>query len=110
MTRFSVFIYTIVKLKQHKIQNNEIVIIGRGKTIKPQQLNKILLCFDTEKIIKDFESNKIENYLLNNWEVVYYFVVFSSVLTFSVDEYDSVFRLLKSIVRSNKIKKVLQTQ
>lgn len=97
-------------MKQYKIQDNEITIIGRGKTIKPQQLNKILLCFDIEKIIKDFETNKIENQLFDNWEVVYYFVVFSSVLTFSVDEYDYVFRLLKSIVRSNKIKKVLQTQ
>ncbi|WP_166925031.1 hypothetical protein [Flavobacterium poyangense] len=99
-----------MKLKQYKIQDNDIVIIGRGKTIKPQQLNKILFCFDTQKITKDFETNKIENYLLNNWEVVYYFVVFNSVLTFSIDEYVTVFNLLKSIVRDDKIKKVLQTQ
>lgn len=99
-----------MKLKQYHLKDNEIIIIGRGKTIRPQQLHKILLCFDTEKIIKDFETNKIENYLLKDWEVMYYFVVFSSVLTFSIDEYVTVFNLLKSIVRNDKIKKVLQTQ
>lgn len=99
-----------MKLKQYQIKDNEITIIGKGKIIKPQQLNKKLFCFDTEKIIKDFETNKIENYLLNDWEVVYYFVVFNSVLTFSIDEYDTIFHLLKSIVRDKKIKKVLQSQ
>ena len=33
----------------------------------------------------DFENNNIQNDLLNNWEVVYYFTA-NSNLTFSIDE------------------------
>ncbi len=39
----------------------------RGKTIQPQQLNKIFTDCDTQKLLNNFENNAIENDLVNNW-------------------------------------------
>lgn len=80
----------------------------RGKTIKPQQLLKIFTDCDTQKILINFENGTIENDLVNNWEVIYYFDVLDAVLTFSIDEYDSIHQLLKSFVRNKKIDEVLK--
>lgn len=80
----------------------------KGKTIKPQQLNKIFIDCDTQNLLNDFENNNIQNDLFNSWEVVYYFDVLNSVLTFSIDEYDFVHQSLKSFVRNEKIDEVLK--
>ncbi len=98
-----------MKLKQYLLYERDIKIIGRGKTINPNKLNTLLINFNIYKIVNDFQNNKIKNYLSNDWEIIYYFVVFDSVLTFSIDEYDSVLHLLKSFDRDHKIKKVLQS-
>ena len=97
-----------MKLKQYVIKDKEIVIIGKGKTINPQHLHKILADCDTYQLLKDFDNNNIQNELLNNWEVVYYFAVLNAVLTFSIDEYDFIHQLLKSFVRDKKIDEVLK--
>ena len=57
----------------------------KGKTIKPQHLNKIFKDCDTHNLLNDFENNNIQNEVLNGWEVVYYFTA-NSNLTFSIDE------------------------
>lgn len=80
----------------------------RGKTIQPHQLYKIFMDCDTQKLLNDFETNTIENDLVNNWVVVYYFDVLNGVLTFSIDEYDIIYRSLKSFVRNQKIDEVLK--
>lgn len=80
----------------------------RGKTIQPQQLNKIFTDCDTQKLLINFENNTIENDLVNNWEVNYYFDVLGGVITFSIDEYDIIYRSLKSFVRNQKIYEVLK--
>ena len=80
----------------------------KGKTIKPQHLNKIFIDCDTQKLLYDFENNNIQNDLVNNWEVVYYFDVLEGVLTFSADEYDFIHQSLKSFVRNKKIDEVLK--
>lgn len=80
----------------------------RGKTIQPHQLYKIFMDCDTQKLLNDFETNTIENDLVNNWEVIYHFDVLSGVLTFSIDEYDIIYRSLKSFVRNKKIDEVLK--
>ena len=80
----------------------------RGKTIQPQQLNKIFTDCDTQKLLINFENNTIENDLVNNWEVNYYFDVLGGVITFSIDEYDIIYRSLKSFVRNKKIDEVLK--
>lgn len=80
----------------------------KGKTIKPQHLHKIFADCDTYELLKDFNSNNIQNDLSNNWEVVYSFAVLNSVLTFSIDEYDFIHQLLKSFVRNKKIDEVLK--
>lgn len=72
---------------------------GKGKTIKPQLLNKIFIDCDTKNLLTDFENNTIQNDLLNSWEIVYYFEVLNGVLTFSIDEYDFIHQSLKSFVR-----------
>lgn len=59
----------------------------KGKTIKPQHLNKIFIDCYTKNLLTDFENNTIQNDLLNSWEVVYYFDVLNGILTFSIDEY-----------------------
>lgn len=99
-----------MKLKRYLLQENDITIIGRGKTIYPYQLNTLLIDFNVNKIVDDFKTNKIENYLLNDWEIIYYFVVFDSVLTFSIDEYDKILLLLRSFIRDDKINKLLQSR
>ena len=80
----------------------------KGKTIKPQHLNKIFIDCDTQKLLNDFENNNIQNDLLNSWEVVFYFDVLNGVLTFSTDEYDFIHQSLKSFVRNKKIDEVLK--
>lgn len=80
----------------------------RGKTIQPHQLYKIFMDCDTQKLLNDFETNTIETDLVNNWEVIYYFDVLGGVLTFSIDEYDFIYRSLKSFVRNQKIDEVLK--
>ena len=82
--------------------------IGKGKTIKPQHLNKIFIDCDTQKLLYDFENNNIQNDLLNSWEVIYYFNVLNSVITFSIDEYEFIHQSLKSFVRNKKIDEVLK--
>jgi hypothetical protein len=90
-------------MKRTKLEINK-----KGRTIKPQHLNKIFIDCDTKKLLYDFENNNIQNDLLNSWEVVYYFVVLDGVLTFSVDEYDFIHQSLKSFVRDKKIDEVLK--
>ena len=80
----------------------------RGKTIQPQQLLKIFMDCNTQKLLINFENNTIENDLVNNWEVIYYFDVLNGVLTFSIDEYDIIYQSLKSFVRNQKIYEVLK--
>lgn len=80
----------------------------RGKTIKPHQLNKIFMDCDTQKLLINFENNTIENDLVNNWEVIYYFDVLGGVLAFSIEEYNIIYRSLKSFVRNKKIDEVLK--
>jgi len=99
-----------VKLKRYLLQENDITIIGRGKTIYTNQLNTFLIGCNVTKIVDEFETNKIKNYLLNDWEVIFYFIVYDFVLTFSIDEYDTILHLLKSFIRDDKIKNVLQSQ
>ena len=81
---------------------------GKGKTIKPQHLNKIFIDCDTKKLLYDFKNNNIQNDLLNSWEVIYYFDVLEGVLTFSIDEYDFIHQSLKSFIRDKKIDEVLK--
>ena len=80
----------------------------KGKIIKPQNLHKIFIDCDTQNLLKDFDNNNIQNELLNNWEVVYYFVVLNSVLTFSTDEYDIIYHSLKSFVRDKRLEELLK--
>ncbi|MBP6127481.1 hypothetical protein [Flavobacterium sp.] len=81
---------------------------GKGKTIKPQHLNKIFIDCDTQNLLNDFENKNIQNDLLNSWRVVYYFNVLNSVLTFTIDEYDFIHQSLKSFIRNKKIDEVLK--
>lgn len=78
----------------------------KGKSIKPQHLFKFFTNCDIDKLIKDFDNNNIQNKLVNNWEVVYYFAVLNSVLIFSIDEYDFIHQSLKSFIRDKKIDEV----
>jgi hypothetical protein len=81
----------------------QIEITRKSKIIKPQHLNKIFIDCDVEKLIKDFENNNIQNELLNSWEVVYYFDVLNSILTFPIDEYEFIHQSLKSFIRDKKL-------
>ena len=81
---------------------------GKGKTIQPHQLRKIFTDCDTQKLFINFENNTIENDLVNNWDLVYYFDVLGGFLTFSIDEYDIIYRSLKSFVRNKKIDYLLK--
>lgn len=80
----------------------------RGKTIKPHQLHNIFIDCDSQKLLINFENGTIENDLVNNWEVIYYFDVLGGVLTFSIDEYDIIYQSLKSFVRNKKIDYLLK--
>ncbi len=80
----------------------------KGKTIKPQQINKIFIDCDIQKLLYDFENNNIENKLVNNWEIVYFFDVLNGVLTFSIDEYDFIYQSLKSFIGNKKIDEILK--
>ncbi len=80
----------------------------KGKTIKPQHLNKIFIDCNTQELLNDFENNNIRNDLVNNWEVIYYFDVLGGFLVFSIDEYDFIHKSLKSFVRDKKIDEVLK--
>lgn len=79
------------------------------KRIKPQHLFEIFTNCDIDKLIKDFDNNNIQNELVNNWEVVYYFAVLNSVLIFSFDEYEIIYQSLKSFIRDKKIDELLNT-
>jgi hypothetical protein len=82
--------------------------IRKGKTLKPQHLNKIFIDCNTQELLNDFENNNIRNDLVNNWEVIYYFDVLGGFLVFSIDEYDFIHKSLKSFVRDKKIDEVLK--
>ena len=74
--------------------DKDIVIYGRGKTIKREYFNSLFDEHELEKIREDFMNKRIDNYLLKSWEVIYYIVLKKEngkVLTFSVFEYDEVF-------------------
>jgi hypothetical protein len=86
-----------------RLQNE---ITRKIKTIKPQHLKKIFIDCDIDNLIMDFENNNIQNDLLNSWDVVYYFDVLNSILTFSIDEYEFINQSLKSFVRDKKIDEV----
>ena len=78
-----------MKLKNYKMIDKDIVIYGRGKTIKQEDFNSL---FDDDELLKireDFTNKRVDNYLLNSWEVIYYIVLKKEngkVLTFSVSE------------------------
>ena len=83
-----------MKIKNCKMIDNDIVIYGRGKTIKQENFNSLFDDLELIKIREDLINNRIDNYLLNSWEVIYYIVLKKEngkVLTFSVFEYDEVF-------------------
>jgi hypothetical protein len=83
-----------MKIKNYKMIDNDIVIYGRGKTIKREDFNSLFDDCELIKIREEFMNKKIDNYLLNSWEVIYYIILKKEngkVLTFSVFEYDEVF-------------------
>lgn len=88
-----------MKIKNYKIIDNDIVIYGRGKTIKREDFNSSFDNLELIKIREDFMNNRIDNYLLNTWEVIYYIILKKEngkVFTFSVFEYDEVFNNFKT--------------
>lgn len=79
--------------------DNDIVIYGRGKNIKREDFNSLFDDLELKKIREDFINNRIDNYLLNSWEVIYYIVLKKEngkVLTFSVLKYDEIFNDFKT--------------
>ena len=78
------------------------------KTIKPHHLFEIFTNCDVYKLVKEFDNNNIENELVNNWNVVYFFYVLNDILTFSIDEYEILHQLLKSFIRDKKIDELLK--
>lgn len=73
--------------------DDDIVIYGRGKTIKREDFNSLFDDLELIKIREDFMNNRVDNYLLNSWEVIYYIILKKEngkVLTFSVFEYNEV--------------------
>ena len=71
--------------------NKDVVIYGRGKTIKREDFNSLFDDSELLKIREDYMNNRIDNYLLNTWEVIYYIVLKKEngkVLTFSVSQHN----------------------
>jgi hypothetical protein len=86
-----------MKIKNYKIIDNDIVIYGRGKSIKQENFNSLFNDDELIKIREDFMNNRIDNYLLNPWEVIYYIVLKyenKKALTFSINEYDILYKYL----------------
>jgi hypothetical protein len=86
-----------VKIKNYKIINKDFVIFGKGKTFRLDKLKTLFDENELQKLKDDFTNDKIDNYLINSWEVVYYIILKKEngkVLTFSVFEYDKVNDLL----------------
>lgn len=85
----------LMKLKKYKIIDGDIIIYGKGKTIKNDDLFSLLEYCNLQQLKEDFANKTIDNYLLNSWDVIYYFEVKKNgkefVLIFSVFEYDGVF-------------------
>ena len=92
-----------MKLKQYIKNGNDFEIIGRGKTIKPQQLITTLKSVDIKIILNDFENNNLNNFLINNWVVVYYIIVLDNVLVFSLKEYDLLYQIIKTHIEIKNI-------
>lgn len=84
-----------MKLKKYKIIDGDIIIFGRGTTIKNDDLFSLFEYCNLQQLKEHFANKTIDNYLLNSWDVMYYFEVKKNgkdfVLTFSVFEYDGVF-------------------
>jgi hypothetical protein len=83
----------LMKLKQYKIIDGDILIYGRGKTIKNDDLFSLFEYCNLQQLKEDFTNKTIDNYLLNSWDVMYYFEVKKEngkefILTFSVFEYE----------------------
>jgi len=81
-----------MKIKNYKMIDNDIVIYGRGKTIKQEVFNSLFDDDELSKIKEDFTNNSIDNYLLNSWKVIYYIVLRKEnrkILTFSISEHQS---------------------
>ena len=88
-----------MKLKQYKIIDGDIIIYGRGKTIKNDDLISLLEYCNLQKLKEGFANKTIDNYLLNSWDVMYYFEVKKEngkdfVLNFSVFEYETLYKTL----------------
>lgn len=96
-----------MKLKQYIKNGNDIEIIGRGEIIKPHQLITTLKSIDIKKIFNDFENNNLNNFLINNWVVVYYIVVLDKVLVFSLKEYDLLYKIIKTHIEEKKIHRLI---
>ena len=83
-----------MKITNYKMIDKDIVIYGRGKTIKREDFNSLFDEHELLKIREDITNKRVDNYLLKSWEVIYYIVLKKEngkVLTFSVFEYDELF-------------------
>lgn len=87
-----------MKIKNYKLIDNDIVIYGRGKTIKPENLYTLFDYSELLKIKEDLKNNNTDNYLLNSWDVIYYVRIKKEngkALTFFSYEYDVFLNLYK---------------
>lgn len=86
-----------MRIKNYKLIDNDIVIYGRGKKIKPENLNTLFDYCELLKIKEDLKNNNINNYLLNSWNVIYYIQLKKEngkALTFFSYEYDVFFKII----------------
>jgi len=84
-----------MKIKNYIITGNEILIYGKGISIKPEKLYTLFDNHELLRIKKDLKNKTIDNYLLNSWDVIYYIKLKNeNVLTFSSSQYDNVYKLI----------------
>ncbi len=98
-----------MKIQKYILVNEVIQFYDIATYIRnDKQLFNQLKYFDTDKMLEDFNNNKVDNYLSWNWGVIYYQLGSKKgndiVLVFKDYEYDMVERILKSYLREYKLK------
>jgi hypothetical protein len=78
------------------------------KKIQNVDILDFLIKYNIELMIKDFKEERIDNLLLNKWNVIYYIMLDKNyILTFDSNEYDFTYSLLIELNRDKKINHLL---
>jgi len=94
-----------MEIRKYEYINNDIKL---KRKLHNTNLEDFILNYDITRLLYKFETDSIDNLILNEWMVLNYLVLDKDfIITFNSNEYDDTYKCFISLNREKKINNVL---